>query len=34
MALRTYRQEEARGVPGMKARVEEIESLLKDKQPK
>lgn len=34
MALRTYRQEAARGVPGMKARVEEIESLLKDKQPK
>src|SRR5690606_23113591 len=34
MALRTYRQEAARGVPGMKARVQEIESLLKDKQPK
>ncbi|MCJ9714123.1 hypothetical protein LWS69_34245, partial [Bordetella hinzii] len=31
IALRTYRQEAARGVPGMKEKAQELEKLLKDK---
>lgn len=34
IALRTYRQEAARGVPGMAQRAKELETLLKDKQSK
>lgn len=33
MALRTYRQAESRGTPGAKAKVQELENLLKEKQP-
>lgn len=32
MALRTYRQAESRGTPGAKAKVRELENLLKEKQ--
>jgi len=32
IALRTYRQEAARGVPGMAQRAKEIETVIKEKQ--